>query len=182
MDDGLKKFRMNHRRGVSQIIGSLIVLALVASIGSVILFQGLGQINNFTYDLEIFDVVKNDSLRERLDIQHVAFTPGAGNDLVTIWVGNYGNVEATVQSITMVKVDDQELILAWQAPNGPDDSTIQIDTIAEFDMDPPGLDCPVGCTFPEWDDDYYEFSLYEIRITTSRGTFVEPYAVEPWDG
>ena len=41
------KFSLNKRPAVSQIIGSLIVLAIVASIGSVILFQGLNQINKF---------------------------------------------------------------------------------------------------------------------------------------
>jgi len=48
---GFSNFSLKKRRGVSQIIGSLIVLAVVASVGSVILFQGLNQINAFNYSL-----------------------------------------------------------------------------------------------------------------------------------
>jgi len=61
---GFSNFTLKKRRGVSQIIGSLIVLAVVASVGSVILFQGLNQINAFNYSLTFFDREHNEALRE----------------------------------------------------------------------------------------------------------------------
>ena len=77
---------MNKRRGVSNIIGSLIVLALVASVGSVILFQGPGQINAFNYDLTFFDTTKNNELREDIILEHFRFVNGTED--VEIYLAN----------------------------------------------------------------------------------------------
>jgi len=72
---------LKKRRAVSNIIGSLIVLALVASVGSVILFQGLNQINAFNYDLTLHDKERVNEIREDIIFQHVRFEPD-NNDLI----------------------------------------------------------------------------------------------------
>ena len=80
-----QKNSIKNRRGVSNIIGSLIVLAIVASVGSVILFQGLNQINAFNYDLTLHDKEHVNELREDIIFEHVRFdTTGTGKDLVLI--------------------------------------------------------------------------------------------------
>ena len=103
---------MKNRRGVSQIIGSLIVLAVVASVGSVILFQGLNQINAFNHDLSFHDREYNEALREDILFEHVRFDPST-NDLV-LYLANIGSIDSSIASVTVVKIDTQELILDWK--------------------------------------------------------------------
>jgi len=62
----LKNF-LKSRKGVSQIIGSVFMLAVVAAIGSVILIQGIGDINTFTSFfitlLSLVNFLRMDSLK-----------------------------------------------------------------------------------------------------------------------
>ena len=176
---------MNNRRGVSNIIGSLIVLALVASVGSVILFQGLGQINSFNYDLTFFDDTKNKELREDLIVEHIRFDNSTGNKKnVEFYLANIGTVEVTIISITMIHNESQELVLAWEPvlPANAEDNTatIRLDSNKKFNMTAT-LACPApDCQEPEWNDPYYENSEYKISITTSRGKFI-PALATPWN-
>ena len=123
----IQKFSMKNRRGVSQIIGSLIVLAVVASVGSVILFQGLNQINAFNHDLSFHDRAYNDALREDIIFEHVRFDPDT-NDLV-LYLANIGSIETTISSITVVKIDTQELLLGWGDVDSPDGTILLEDHI-----------------------------------------------------
>ncbi len=102
---------MKNRRGVSQIIGSLIVLAIVASVGSVILFQGLNQINAFNYDLTFHDREHSEALREDILFEHVKFDPNT--DALSLYLANIGSIDSTIATLTVVKIDTQELLLAW---------------------------------------------------------------------
>jgi len=98
---GPKKLSMKNRRGVSQIIGSLMILALVAAVGSVILFQGLNQINAFNYQLTIHDAERNLALRENVLFEHVWFDLTGKN--VTLYLANIGTTDTTIATVTMVK-------------------------------------------------------------------------------
>ena len=49
----VKKF--TKRRGLSQIITSLILIAIVATVGSVVLFRGLDQISSFSVQINNLD-------------------------------------------------------------------------------------------------------------------------------
>ena len=183
-----KKFSLNKRRGVSNIIGSLIVLALVASVGSIILFQGLNQINTFNYDLTFFDKTKNAELREDVIFEHVRFDNSTGNEKnVELYLANIGTVPATIISVTMIHIESQEIVLAWDnvEPSETNDNTatIQLDSnkIITLTAD---LLCPAPCVDPEWNDDYYRTSKYSLSITTSKGNFFPPnsgHIVEPWN-
>ena len=187
-----QKLSMKNRRGVSNIIGSLIVLALVASVGSVILFQGLGQINSFNYDLTFYDNTRNSELREDVIFQHVRFDNSTGNKSnVEIYLANIGTVEPTITTVTMVHNISQEIVLAWNVVDSSetDDNsrTILLDGDKIITLTAV-LECPVispvpsldDCLAPEWDDPYYEKSEYKISITTSRGNFFSTVAT-PWN-
>ena len=180
-----KNFILKKRRGVSQIIGSLIVLALVASIGSIILFQGLNQINVFNYDLEYYDETRNYELREDVIFEHVRFIPGT--EEVELYLANIGTVETTISSVTMVHNESQELVLAWAEPD-PAISTIQLDQNVKIPLNATLL-CPNPSPVPslpnctnvdDWNDNFYNASEYKISITTSRGNFFSTIAT-PWN-
>ena len=53
---------LKKRRAISQIMGSVVLLGVVTSIGSVVLFNGMNQINAFTYDLSFHDKAKNERI------------------------------------------------------------------------------------------------------------------------
>ncbi len=174
-----QKLSMKNRRGVSQIIGSLIVLAVVASIGSVILFQGLNQINAFNYSLIFHDREHNEALREDILFEHVRFDPNT-NDLV-LYLANIGSIDTTIASVTVVKVDTQELILDWRAVNAtinPENptGTILIDNHIELHNNA----TLIGTAF--WNHTNYNSTNYDykISITTSKGNFFETVA-SPYD-
>ena len=161
-----KKLSMKNRRGVSQIIGSLIVLAVVASVGSVILFQGLNQIQAFNHDLSFHDREYNQALRESILIEHVRFDPNT-SDLI-LYLANIGSIDTTIASVTVVKVDTQELILAWEdvpAING---------TILIEDHKIITLDANLLLGTQQWNSTEYggSNSTYKISITTSKGNFI----------
>jgi flagellin-like protein len=161
------KFSLRQRRGVSNIIGSLVVLAIVASIGSVILFQGLNQINAFNHDLSFHDREYNEALREDVLFEHIKFHPNSnGFDL---YLANIGSIDTTVASVTMVKIDTQEAIFAWEDVNEPilieDHTLIQLNATSIGSM---------------WNQTYYNSTDYKVSITTSKGNFFSTVAT-PYD-
>ena len=170
MNYGFSNFSLKKRRGVSQIIGSLIVLAVVASVGSVILFQGLNQINAFNYSLTFHDREHNEALREDILFEHIRFDPNT-NDLV-LYLANIGSIDSTVATVTVVKVDTQEMLLAWEDV----DDTILIEDhiIIHKNVTLPGPN--------KWNQTNYNSTTfdYKISITTSKGNFYSTVA-SPYD-
>ncbi len=84
------------------------MLAIVGGIGSILLFQGMNAINSFNSALSIFDVETKDAARESLVIAHVRFHD---TDDVTLWIRNTGTIDVVIDTITMVRIDTQELLL-----------------------------------------------------------------------
>jgi hypothetical protein len=160
---------MKNRRGVSQIIGSLIVLAVVASVGSVILFQGLNQINAFNHDLSFHDREHSEALREKILFEHVKFEPNSKN--LILYLANIGSIDTTIASVTVVKLDTQELVLAWEDVNEtiPIEDHIIVNKTAILTQ---------GTGF--WNSTYYNSADYKISITTSKGNFF-PLVATPYD-
>jgi len=161
---------MKNRRGVSQIIGSLMVLALVAAVGSVILFQGLNQINAFNHELTIHDTERNLALRENVLFEHVRFDDISTD--VTLYLANIGSTDTTIATVTIVKIDNQELILREEILAG---NTIALEDHIELivpnaDLQPPGV---------FWDDVNYDGFDYKISIVTSKGNFFTTVAQPP---
>ena len=173
MSYGPKKLSMKNRRGVSQIIGSLMVLALVAAVGSVILFQGLAQINAFNHELTIHDTERNLALRELVIFEHVWFD-SSGTDVI-LYLANVGSTDTTIATVTIVKLDTQELILREEILAG---NTIVLEDHIELKV--PNADLSNWTSLgPQWDDDYYLDKDYKISIVTSKGNFFTTVAQPP---
>ena len=172
MNYGFTNFTLKKRRGVSQIIGSLIVLAVVASVGSVILFQGLNQINAFNYSLTFLDREHNEALREDILFEHVKFDPNY-NGLI-LYLANIGSIDSSIATLTVVKIDTQELLLAWSDVDAIDgaipieDHTVIITNVTAIQGS--GI----------WNQTNYNSTDYKISITTSKGNFYSTIA-SPYD-
>jgi hypothetical protein len=150
---------LKKRRAISQIMGSVVLLGVVTSIGSVVLFNGMNQINAFTYDLSFHDKAKNEAYRENLMFEHVRFEPGTNQ--IILYLANTGTIESTIESITVVKLDTQNILVDWEDVN----STIKIKESSE----PITIDANLNSHI--WDEPVYLDSKYQISITTSKGNF-----------
>ncbi|MEK6966274.1 MAG: hypothetical protein AABW62_02465, partial [Thermoproteota archaeon] len=96
------------RRAVSQAIGALLALAIVAVFGSVLLIQGVQGVQNFTTFLDIFEETESKSAQEVFTVEHVRFTPNS--DAIEIWVRNTGKIDIIIDKVSIVKINSQELI------------------------------------------------------------------------
>ncbi|NIP62907.1 MAG: hypothetical protein GWN01_09605 [Nitrosopumilaceae archaeon] len=153
-------------------MGNLVVLGIVSSIGSVILFHGLDEINAFSYDLSFHDSTRNDGLREDIVFEHIYFKPGS--DDVEISLLNVGSIDSTLDRITIVKSDTQEIIVDRKDVGSlasPDDSLITINGEKTI------LITTTALGSSNWDDPYYVDSEYKISLTTSRNNFFSTVAV-----
>ena len=153
------------RRGLSQVIGSLLMLAIVVPIGTVILFNGTSEINAFNNDLSSSVVQTNEGLQEDIVFEHIRFEPTSNQ--ITVSLLNAGSIETRIDSITILKTDTQEVLTKWDAMSSlftiKDSSDI---TITDADLSN-------FVTAPQWDDDYYRDSDYKISVTTVRGNFFD---------
>ena len=154
---------MKNRRGVSNIIGSLIVLAIVASVGSVILFQGLNQIAAFNQELTLHDKQRNLALREDVLFEHVRFDPDS--EQLDLFLANIGTTETTIATITVVNIDSQELILRNTTIN----RTIQIEDHIVISLFPDLMISPNDI----WNSTEYNSTDYRIVVATSKGNFFD---------
>ena len=156
---------LKKRRAVNQVMGSVVILGVVTSIGSVVLFNGMNQINAFSYDLSFHDKAKNEAYREKIMFEHVRFEPGT--DQIILYLANIGTTESTIESITVVQLDTQNILVDWEEGIN---STIQI----KESSDPIILD--VNLSSLTWNDPLYLNSEYKISITTSKGNFFSTVA------
>ncbi len=159
------KISLKNRRAVSQVMGSLLILGVVSSVGSVIMFNGLGSVSAFTYDLSFHEKSKNLMHREDIIFEHVRFVPNTEN--IAINLANIGTVESTISTITILKIDNQEIIANWVEVN----QSIQIKENQKITLTGPSeieLLNPPGSI---WNDSNYLNSEYKISLTTTRGNF-----------
>ena len=159
------KLSLKNRRAVSQVMGSIVILGIGSSVGSVIMFNGLGSVSAFTYDLSFHEKSKNLMHREDIIFEHVRFVPGFDN--IEIDLINIGTVESTISTITILKIDTQEIITNWVDIN----QSIQIqdnERITLTGSNSEVLLTPIGST---WNDAKYLNSDYKISLTTTRGNF-----------
>ena len=154
----LSQLSPKNRRAVSQVMGSVAILGVVSTVGSVIFFNGMDSISAFTYDLSFHEESKNQIHREDIIFEHIRFEPFTDDIVITL--SNIGTVESTVSSVTIVKIDDQELIANWVDFN----QSIQIKDTQQIILD----DLALGST---WNDVNYLDKEYKISLTTARGNF-----------
>ncbi|MCV0430200.1 hypothetical protein [Nitrosopumilus sp.] len=162
---------LKNRRAVSQVIGSVVILGIVSSVGSVILFNGMDSISAFTYDLSFHEKSKNQIHREDVIFEHVRFEPLSDN--MEIDLANIGTVESTITNVTILKIDTQEIIANWVDVNESvpikDNRKLILDLLDDSE-----IILPVGTNI--WDDPYYVNSEYKISLTTSKGNFITTVA------
>ena len=168
----MNNFHFKKRRGLSQVIGNLVVLGIVSSIGSIILFNGLDEINAFNYDLSFHDSTRNDGLREDIVFEHIYFEPGTNN--ITISLLNVGSIDSTLDTISIVKSDTQEIIVERVDVSSLYSGEPILILNGESDIE---LSAELNTGGGIWDDPYYVNSEYKISLTTSRGNFFATVAV-----
>jgi len=160
------KLPVKNRRAVSQIMGSIVILGVVTSVGSVILFNGMNEISAFTYELSFHEKSKNQIHREDLLFEHVRFEPNTDN--IVINLVNIGTIETTISTITILDIDTQEIIASWVEVNQSipikDYQKITLDDVNDSEI----LLNPISAT---WDDCNYNSDKYKISLTTTRGNF-----------
>jgi hypothetical protein len=168
MKNLLHSSSLKKRRAVSQIVGSLLILGIVTSVGSVLLFNGMKQINAFSYDLSFHDKVKNESFREDLLFEHVRFDPSTNN--IEISLANIGTVESTITSLSIIQLDTQDLLVNRVDLN----DSIQIEDSTQLIV---AATLPV--LTPTWSDyvTAYPDSEYKISMSTSKGNFFATVAI-----
>ncbi len=148
-------------------MGSLVILGIVSSVGSVILLNGLGSVSAFTYDLSFHEKSKNLTHREAILFEYVRFEPNTDN--IAINLANIGTVESTISTITILKIDTQEIIANWVDVNQPiqikDNQKITLDDADDSEIQLTGI------VTDTWNDANYMTSEYKISLTTTRGNF-----------
>jgi hypothetical protein len=169
--NALQKLPVKNRRAVSQIMGSIVILGIVSSVGSVILFNGMNSISAFTYDLSFHEKSKNQIHREDIIFEHVRFEPNTDN--ITIDLANIGTVESIITNVTILKIDTQEIIANWVDVNEiiqtKDNQKILLDTTNDSEI-------ILNTGSQTWNDPYYVNSEYKISLTTARGNFITTVA------
>jgi len=155
--------RFGRRKGISQIVGSLFMLAIVVPIGVVILTTGLYEVADFHRFLTVTRAQGTDAVREDIIFEHVRFEPSTNQ--ITISLRNISTVETIVDRITVVDMTTQKLIVY-------DDTLPLSQSIIHLQDD---TDIIVFTLKPEvsWTENGKD---YKISITTARGNFFDTVA------
>jgi len=172
----IRNIKGKKRKGVSTVVGTLFMLAVVTSVGSVLFIQGLTGINTFNNFLVVFsEEGESESVHESILIEHVRFDPAGSKD-VQFWLRNNGLERVGIDRITMVRVDTQELIINKDFTN----PAVELFGQELEKITVTGSDVDIGsCT--EWDcsdegDAALEGDEYRISVTTARGNSFETVA------
>jgi FlaG/FlaF family flagellin (archaellin) len=157
-----------NRRGLSQIMGALLMLAIVVPIGSVILFNGATEISAFNNSMANTVDHRNNGIQEAIVFEHIRFVPTS--NVVEITLLNAGTVETIIDRITLVNMTNQEILY-------------KIDTLSTFNPTPLSIKNSTEITIDadlggfNWNDGgnptAYE---YKISIITARGNFFDTVA------
>lgn len=114
-------------RGVSPVIGSMLMLLIVVSVGTILLTVALNNINMFHLTLK----VEEDRLTAKgVIIENIGINPTNGR--VTIWLRNIGDDTAHINKITIFNIREQSVVLEHDteitlAPKQLRDVTYSID-------------------------------------------------------
>lgn len=155
------------RRGISQIIGSLLLLAIVVPLGSVILFNGTAEINAFNNQLSSTMEISNDGVQEDIVFEHVRFDASPGSSAVMISLRNAGTVETTIDRISILNMSNQQLI--YKITDIGSFVPLVIPLKNSTDINIPNTS-PEGGSWDVGGENGYE---YRVSIITTRGNFFD---------
>jgi len=153
--------RFSKRRAVSQIIGTLMMVAIVASVGSALMFQGIDSIQTFTTHVTSLVGFQVDAAAEDLIIEHVYMYPNS--DQIDIHVTNIGSVDVILRNIKIVKIDTQHLVVNEDMS---EKITIQERIPISINADL----APLGTSDIWSDPDYSDNKEYLISVSTTLGS------------
>ena len=166
------------RRAVSQVIGALFALAIVATFGSVLLIQGVQGVENFTAFLNIFEETEAKSAQEVFIVEHVKFnatdTGTDDHEEIDIWIRNTGKIDIIIDRISIVKIDSQELIVNTEGIN----QDVFQKEVRQIKFTSTNVTMPTSCSCQDWEDVFRleGSSEYRITVTTIRDKSVESVA------
>ena len=162
------------RRAVSQVIGSLFALAIVATFGSVLLIQGVQGVENFTAFLNIFEETESKSAQEVFIVEHVKFN--STNKEIDIWVRNTGKIDIIIDKISIVKINSQELIASEDEINKAIfQKEVRQITFTSANVTMPSISCS-SCSTWQIVFNTEGSTEYRITVTTIRDKSVESVA------
>ena len=158
----------NKRRGISQVIGSLMMLAIVVPLGSVILFNGTTQISAFNNELSNSFEFRNDGIQEALVFEHIRFDPASKQ--VMISVRNAGTVETMIDRISILNMTNQQLVFKITDLSSFAPITIPLKNSTDITVD------AINIEGANWGTGNPDGKEYKISIITSRGNFFDTVA------
>ncbi len=162
LNSSIDSKKVLRRRGISQIIGSLFMLAIVVPIGVVILSTGLYEVADFNRFLTVTRDQGIDAVREDIIFEHVRFEPSTNQ--ITVSLRNISTVELIVHRITVVNKTNQDLLIYNDTlPLSQSIIHLKDDTDIVVFANPS----------VSWTQDGFD---YKISITTGRGNFFETIA------
>ena len=156
--------RTIRRRAVSQIIGSVMMVAIVASVGSILLFQGMNGINSFNNYMTNTLQIGTNAAQESFVIEHVRFNPDDSSKDLEISIRNTGSVDLTINTVAVVKQDDQDLFL-YDTNVGQLIEMRELVTITFTSSD-----YTASFTENDWNDIGITVNFH-ISVTTAEGTY-----------
>jgi len=154
--------QLSRKRGISQIVGSLFMLAIVVPIGVVIVSSGLYQVADFNTYLTVTRDQGIDAVREDIIFEHVRFEPSTNQ--ITVSLRNISTVESIIERIAIVNVTGQDLIV-YNSTLPLSQTRLQLENSIDIIV---YADPSVSWTQDDLD--------YKISITTVRGNFFETIA------
>ncbi|GBC73051.1 hypothetical protein HRbin04_00447 [archaeon HR04] len=95
-------------RGVSAIIGSMLMLLIIVAVGSTILVLALNNINMFNLALKV-EEANLSRYRSGVIIENIA--TNTNSNRITIWLRNLGNDPVHINRITVFDMDTQQPIM-----------------------------------------------------------------------
>ena len=159
---------LKKRRGISQIMGGLLMLAIVVPLGSVVLFSGITEITAFNNSLSNTVEYRNNGIQENLVFEHIRFEPNS--NVVTITALNTGSIEIVVDRITLVNMTNQKILFKIDSVSSfvPLVLQVQNSTDIAINAELGGSNWEDGGTPTNWE--------YRISIITARGNFFDTVA------
>jgi FlaG/FlaF family flagellin (archaellin) len=161
-------FTFSTRRGISQVIGGLLMLAIVIPIGTVILFNGTTQINAFNNELSNSLEFSNDGVQEDIVFEHIRFDPSSKQVMISL--RNAGTVETTIDRISIINMTNQELVFKITDISTFSPIVLPLKNSTDVTIDAVDIE---GANWGTGDPTGKE---YRISVITSRGNFFDTVA------
>ena len=167
---------LKKRRGLSQIMGGLLMLAIVVPLGSVVLLSGVTEITAFNNSMSNTIEYRNNGIQEDLVFEHIRFEPTS--KIITISAFNIGSVDIVVDRITVVNMSNQDILFKIDSVSSFVPIVLSVQNSTDINIEADLL--RYGNPLFNWNDGNNPTNWeYRISIITARGNFfdtvVRPY-------